>query len=259
MQKISTNYLLTDVTNCSHPTLRVSIVYCVYLFSNTKLSWTKFTVYIYIYSQTKNSPSEQSVLCISILKHKTLLNKVYCVHIYLFSNTKLSWPKFTVYIYIYSQTKNSPSEQSVLCISILVHKTPLNKVYGISQFSYKNSPKQSVLCISILKHKTLQNKVYCGSLFLNTNSPKQSVLWISILIHKTLINQVYCEHIYISILVHKTLLQNKVYCASLFSYTKLSLRNCTVYLYFQTQNSPKHSSLCTVYHVYSIHVPCTCI
>ena len=31
-------YLLTDVTNCSQPTRRVSMVYWVYLFSNTKLS-----------------------------------------------------------------------------------------------------------------------------------------------------------------------------------------------------------------------------
>merc|ERR1719438_531874 len=31
--------LLTEVTSCSQPTLRVSMVYWVYLFSNTKLSW----------------------------------------------------------------------------------------------------------------------------------------------------------------------------------------------------------------------------
>ena len=123
MQKISTNYLLTDVTNCSHPTLRVSIVYCVYLFSNTKLSWTKLTVCKHIYSQTQNSPG-QSLLCtyISILKQKTLhQNKVYCAS--LFSNTKLSWTKFTVYIYIYSQTKNSPSEY---CASLFLN-TKLSK------------------------------------------------------------------------------------------------------------------------------------
>merc|ERR1719400_2996331 len=31
--------LLTEVTNCSQPTRRVSMVYWVYLFSKTKLSW----------------------------------------------------------------------------------------------------------------------------------------------------------------------------------------------------------------------------
>ena len=35
----TSSHLLSLVTSCSQPTLRVSMVYWVYLFSNTKLSW----------------------------------------------------------------------------------------------------------------------------------------------------------------------------------------------------------------------------